>query len=57
VKLVNGNELLSTLVEGSLAKIRTPTAREAEAFLRAYDSQINLWSGQDRQFSRMTFPN
>jgi hypothetical protein len=49
--------MLLDVVEGSLSAIRTPTARDSEAMLKAYDSQINLWSGSDRAFSKMTFPN
>jgi len=48
--------MLTELVSSGLQAARSPGAIEAEALLKAYDSQINLWSGSDRQFSKMNFP-
>ena len=37
--------MLSDMVSSGLEAAKTPGAIEAEALLKAYDSQINLWSG------------
>jgi len=57
IKMVSDNEFLLNTVTASIRAGRTENAVEAEALLKAYDSQINLWSGQDRAFAELSFPN
>jgi hypothetical protein len=34
-----------------------PRIREIEALTKAYDAQVNKFSGEDRQFTKMSIPN
>ena len=45
IKMVATNDMLMEMVNASISKGKTENAVEAEALLKAYDSQINLWSG------------
>jgi hypothetical protein len=55
---VNNDPLLSDIIgEGLDAISKHEGLKEVEAVAKAYESRINMWSGESRQVTKMKFPN
>lgn len=55
---LNNNKVVSELLTGGFSKVKAhPRIREVEALTKAYDAQVNKFSGEDRQFTKMSIPN
>jgi len=50
------NDIFLNTVTSELKKLKTQDAIEAEAVSAVADSQMNLWSGKNRKFSELKFP-
>jgi len=50
--------MVNELLTKGMSKVKAhPRIREIEALTKAYDAQVNKFSGEDRQFSKMEVPN
>ena len=56
--LLKENKLINDLIGDQFEKVKGhPRIREIEALTKAYDSAINKYAGEDRQFTKMDIPN
>ena len=56
VKLINDDPLVKAFILQEIKKFISDNAKDAEAALAAYESQINLLSGSDRELKRIGLP-
>jgi hypothetical protein len=58
LEFLSGDNLVNDLLTSGMSKVKAhPRIREVEALSKAYDAQVNKYSGEDRQFTKMEFPN